>query len=763
MAKKIASKRATRAAGGRVGATTAKRTSKPATDSRTRRPTTTKKRVFAGDGYSDLTTGRGFGNNRAGRSVGLGNRKTDLALLNLYRSNGGMQRVVNLLADDSTRKGFKIITDDPQDNLDIQKRWIELDLQAKYRDLIKYMQIYPQGSALFMAPLMNNPQAQRDFGKPMPSNILEIDFVNSLNHPGDFRVQSASTNDPTVREFHEVFFRVMGRLVDPSWMVWAVSEWDRKDNEGLSRVNTVFDAISAQDSALWSTSTMVQQLSFMIYTSNTYTKMSPGKKREFSAHVRNFLETGSFFGIKDGEKVERLDYQFSGLKDILDFIFQNVALYSQIPQNILLGRNQGILTAANEDAINYYAFINQFQSNRLERMQRKTIDTLLLERRGDLWKRHQGKLIYQMEYEPLWELSPTLKADIDLKRAQTNETRIRSGVMEPDEARALDPELSVLDTDQSLPDDDDDTNVKEKQAAGGKTEPTDKKAGDKVSFASKAKVSRWDDLLIFKFHSSQLIDDDTWEHIVLDGKKGITGSKGKLQETGEVRILDILFKGEQWTQAKAMTWIDFNIKANQVLSKGADKVSIAGKTKQRTFGDTRVFEFHPMSLIEMKTWDHVVLDGDKGITAVKAKLEETGELVFVEIAFEGKQWTSEKAMTWIDFNLPQILNSAAPDGDAIGLDEIENALRRGGAEFDELPMVGHAWRQPGAVIHRVTKLSEIDGDTRQLTISRKHKIYAAVGKMKGEDKIRVVDFRFPGKWRGKKAAKWIEDNGFETI
>lgn len=627
--------------------------------------------AFGVDAYSDATTGRGSGNDRAGRPQGGQAPKSPEALLALYKSNGAMQRIVNAPADDATRKGFKVLTDDPQDDVMIQQRWSELDLQSKFRDLVKFMQIYPQGSALFIGLLASEMERQRDFGKPMPPGILEVDFVNSLNHPGDFTVQSVAVNDPTMREFDNVFFRISGKAVHPSWVLWLVSEWDKKDGEGISRVNSTYDAVVAQDSALWSVSTMVQQLSVTIYESSWFTGMKPTKKQEMASKIRNFMETNSFWGIKKGEKVDRLDYHFQGLKDILDFIFQNIALYSQIPQNILIGRAQGILTAAEEDTINYYSFINQFQKSKLERLYRRMIDILLTEQRGELWKKHHGKLLYEIEWLPLWELAPSLKAEIELSNSKRDLTDVQSGkVTSSEELRQRDPFYSMIDKEAELEGKEDDDTNRAGGASQGAKPDADKPEGDAdpgVSLASKAKV--------------------------IPGKERLT------------------------------------------------------------------VRFHDHEEIDFKTWEEVVLDAEAGVFASKARLKAGGEPVFFEIIFTGDRWTQEKAITWIDFNVPAMMNSATADGNIIGLDEIEGALRRSAGEWDKLP-------RPERDKKKISVQVVVDGvahEHRLTGVSKKEGIYMGIGRA-NDGPTKVVSFWFDKKkWTDEKAKAWVEDKGFKPI
>lgn len=619
---------------------------------------------MAVDAFVDTLTGRGSGGDRAGRPQGATSRKSEQSLLSIYKSNGAMQRVVNAPADDATRKGFKIVTDDPRDDADLQKRWTELDLQVKFRDLIKFSQIYSQGSALFIGLLSNTLEEQRRFALPMTDSILEVDFVNSLNHPGDFVVQSVPVFDPTMREFGEVFFRVAGQAVHSSWMLWLVSEWDKEDNKGISRVESTFDAVVAQDSALWSVSTMVQQLSMIIYESNKFIKKGPTKKAEFSNRIRNFVQTNSFWGIKEGEKVSRLDYNIQGLKEILDFIFQNISLYSQIPQNILIGRAQGILTAAEEDTINYYSLIANFQKSKLERLYRRMIDILLLEKRSPLFARHNGKLEYEVEFFPLWELAPSLKSDIELKNAERDNLDIMNGKITAAEARLLDDRVNHLEDDAPEPEE-----TNQQAASGGEPVAPARQEGDAVgvSQASSGKVSKFKDHLRVQFHEHEEID--------------------------------------------------------------------------------------------FMTWEQVALDADAGIFGTKTKLLKDGPLVFFDINFHGDMWTEEKALTWIDFKLPGLLNSVAEDGNVVSLDEIENAVKRTLGEWDQLPTIELSEKP---LVNEVI-VNTSDGEHKMATVNKKEGIFMVVGK--DEDKqLAVKRFRFDTRKRDMDAAKkWVVDHGFETV
>lgn len=621
------------------------------------------------DGFRDPVTGRGSRFDRTRRLQGQGSSYSDSELYDLYTANGFMQRIINAPADDATREWFEIETADDENARLIQERMKELKFKAKLRELIKYASIYPKGSGIFMGVFAANVRDQRALAEPMPSTILKIDFINLMADPGDFSIHAGFQRDATKRDFDEISFRIGAQEVHRSWVLWLVNEFNHRKTDGISKVDTVYDAVSAQDSALWSVSTLMQVLSLLVLKSDELIGMSKEEQGETLKHARTWVDSQAMVGLGKNEMLERLDTQFSGIKDLLDFVFQNISGSSQIPVNILLGRAQGVLTAAEEDTINYYNGISRFQEVKLEPIIRQLIDVIIKERRGRLWGRTGGKLEYDINFNSLWEMSPTLKADVEKKNAERDSLDIQDAKATPEEARKLDPRFEMLDQEATA----EPPEEEEEGEEGGA--PPRQGVGDEAASLSvdgkkvaAALIALDRSNIGGKFHRVQVLAPRLFVHgtfrvRTLDVDKEVYSIDGRPRGKQLMTVQSVLFGKENHTRKEAEQWVKDNITSRP----GFDDLNLETDRKIR-------FNKHDNSIsVVIHTWDEMAtdvprgdfpktvdIDPDKGISGIRGTLRRSGKAVWMEVTFKENAWTPEMAETWVDLNLPDAATFVPP-------------------------------------------------------------------------------------------------------
>jgi hypothetical protein len=122
-----------------------------------------------------------------------------------------------------------------------------------------------------------------------------------------------------------------------------------------------------------------------------------------------------FFG--QGTKLSWLGTDVNPPKEIGDFYFALIAIASRIPRRILFGNEAGDLASSTDEAT-YFGMINERQEHYAEpQMVRAFIDTLIKTGGLPQPKGKGGK--YEVQWEPMFELTELELADANLKRAQT--------------------------------------------------------------------------------------------------------------------------------------------------------------------------------------------------------------------------------------------------------------------------------------------------------------------------------------------------------
>ena len=128
----------------------------------------------------------------------------------------------------------------------------------------------------------------------------------------------------------------------------------------------------------------------------------------------------------EGEEYDFKTFQMSGTKEILDSACNLLSAVTCIPQTILFGRSPAGKNATGEsDLENYYNFVEGIQ----KRMLKKNVRTLIkaIVQAGI----YDGSIaenpgIIKPSFPPLWSLTETERAQVDLVRAQTEQANAQT-------------------------------------------------------------------------------------------------------------------------------------------------------------------------------------------------------------------------------------------------------------------------------------------------------------------------------------------------
>lgn len=396
------------------------------------------------------------------RSTGRGtaaDRLADIAPAVYYRSeaemrrwliaNGFVQNIVSAPAEDATRAWITIRTN--RDNFSekfgeglnisrfIENRMTELNLREKIESLIFNSRMYSNGGALYYGVLANSVQSSFELSKPIPETIQKLDFINVLT-PEDISILP-SLFDPLSKLYNENRFLVRGIDIHPSRVSWLVRMWMPKERRGVSVIDTILDGIKAQDTALWSVTSLLLEMSVKVFESDEFTNLPDDKKVQFLSTMKYVMSSQSMIGIGAGEKLGRMNISGiadSGLKQLFDFVFENLAGLAQMPKSRIMGRGTGIITEGDNEIMSYYESVSRLQELKIRPILEKIISLIISETDGEIYKKLGGNtssLDWEFEFNPLWKLSPEKQADVDLKRAQKYQIDITNGVIGPDEIR----------------------------------------------------------------------------------------------------------------------------------------------------------------------------------------------------------------------------------------------------------------------------------------------------------------------------------------
>ena len=362
---------------------------------------------------------------------------------NWYLSNGYIQNIVDIPAEDATREWIEIKTnrDDLGISRLIQNRFVELDFQRKLKELIRYSRMYSLGGFLYYGIDSSIPQTDIILEQAMPESINRIDYINVFGPQFVNIIPNTAAGDnvnPLSINYHRPDLSINSVKVHPSRYHWLILSYLTEKNTGVSVIQTVLDAVKAQGIALWSISSILSELSIKVFKSPSVNTEDPAKLFELISLIRQAISTQGVFAAGEGESLERLNGVSPGINESLDFILENMSGLSKIPKSRLSGQSQGTLTGGQYDLVSYYDSIAKFQEIELRPIIERAISLIVRETSGKVYSALGGKiqsLDWEFEFENLWKLSETESSDVNLKKAQADKIYVETGVLAPAEVR----------------------------------------------------------------------------------------------------------------------------------------------------------------------------------------------------------------------------------------------------------------------------------------------------------------------------------------
>lgn len=164
----------------------------------------------------------------------------------------------------------------------------------------------------------------------------------------------------------------------------------------------------------------------------------------------------------EGEDYDFRTFQFNGVSEIIDTSCNFLSALTSIPQTILFGRSPaGMNATGDSDFENYYNFVERIQK-RMLRSNLRYLLSIILQAGLSTGEVNEIPKI-KISFNPLWSLSELEQADLELKRAQVQQTKAQTAqtyvdmqVIDPSEVRKKLSETDEFDVEEIVPPEDED-------------------------------------------------------------------------------------------------------------------------------------------------------------------------------------------------------------------------------------------------------------------------------------------------------------------
>lgn len=370
----------------------------------------------------------------------------DETLSTFYEGNGLFAKIIDAPAEEALKHGFKLddVSDDEVETF-YQEALDELDWEENCMTALKWARLFG-GSIMVM--LINDGGGLED---PLDwKNIKSIDdlrvYDRSVIQPDYSSIFSYDPRDPfrtrgsrlgmpeyyhvcsrygtfTVHESRCLVFR-NGVLPENSsntiYQMWGMPEYIR-----LRR--SIRDAELAHSSAPRMLDRSVQpvykmkDLAGLLATEEGEALVL--KRLQVIDLARGLLN--SLVIDSEGEDYDFKSFQFAGVSDVVDTVCNFLSALTNIPQSILFGRSPtGMSDTGESDHENWYSYVGRIQKRMVKSNLRYLLSVIFQAGLATGEVDEVPKI--KVEFNPLKTMSDTEQADLELKRAQTEQTKAQT-------------------------------------------------------------------------------------------------------------------------------------------------------------------------------------------------------------------------------------------------------------------------------------------------------------------------------------------------
>ena len=404
--------------------------------------------VFRADGLVNALTGMGTGRDK---SQYTGSTPivflTQEELENLY-SEWIPKRIVDIVAEQSTRKGFKVLFGGEGAAAE-EVTGIEQVIEDLY--ILENLGLASKNARLFGGAVI----------------LLYIDDGRSADQPVDFRniravegmevldrwqIAPMITEDSLYDYSKATYYQIIsGDLIrqpqltkihkdrilrfDGEWLPYRIRQ--RNYGWGMSTLQSVYDSFRFYSTGISSAATLLTEFDIFVHKLRGLSSMlAAGKEKDVRDRlVLNDMSKSIYRGYAidaEKEELEFISRNFGGVGEILEKLRVDIIGASQIPHTLLFGESPGGLgSTGRSEERDFAKHLGDYQATHYKRALQHLMKTIMMSKMGPT----NGKVpeSWRIKFNDLFELNEREKADVRARVAAVDGRYIQLGVLTPKE------------------------------------------------------------------------------------------------------------------------------------------------------------------------------------------------------------------------------------------------------------------------------------------------------------------------------------------
>lgn len=396
----------------------------------------------------DFMQGNGKANHKdklTRQIAGVGRKLSHEEITALYGDSRIVQNIIDIPAEDMTRNWFTLKMDNEQLARDIMSKLADLKAKKAFKEMFTYDRLRGDG---FIS--LGVTQAS----KFELSDELRLDKLYSVDYLHAF--SSQKVNEFLINE--DVFDIQYGQLeqlrinrasshglqtqttessVHVSRLLHSQTRRFEGEAQGRSLLEPLYDILTVFDTSIWSVGQILHDFTFKVYKSKDIENMTTKDKQELSMVMDYMFRTEALAFIANDEELTKQSTSVSGIKDLLDFVWDLLAGAARMPKTVIKGQESGTITGAQYDVMNYYSRIVADQENEMKPHLEKLIRMLLMSERELGGRIDPESLEWEIQFNPLWNVDAKTDAEIRKITAETDQIYLLNNIIMADELREV--------------------------------------------------------------------------------------------------------------------------------------------------------------------------------------------------------------------------------------------------------------------------------------------------------------------------------------
>ena len=358
------------------------------------------------------------------------------------------RRIVDIYADQATRKGFKVLFGGDGVRAE-EVQGIEQTIEDLY--ILEHLNLAAKNSRLYGGACL---LLFIDDGRPayMPvdkRNIRRIEEIECLdrwqiapviNEENLYDYSKATyyqiisgdlINEPTLTYIHKD--RIL--RFDGDWLPYRVRQ--RNYGWGMSSLQTVYDSFRHYWTGLNSAATLLTEFDIFVHKVRGLAAMlAAGKESSIRDRLQvNDMSKSIYRGYAidaEKEELEFISRNFGGIGEILEKLRVDIIGASKIPHTVLFGESpSGLGSTGRSEERDFAKTLADYQSVHFKRPMKKLMEYIMLSKEGPT----NGEVpdSWRIAFNPLFELNEREMADVRARVAAVDGRYIQLGVLTPKE------------------------------------------------------------------------------------------------------------------------------------------------------------------------------------------------------------------------------------------------------------------------------------------------------------------------------------------